>query len=209
MCGGAIRRGLPAHFGSTLFQEFAPGGRPESGPRPAQVLWPQGPRGARQAGGGEGPGTKAAVTALRHAGAAANFGGGAGTPHARALAAHPRPEEPAPRWSAAGCRLGRSRPSPPGRRPHRPLPRLRPLPPSPERPRRLRARRIWRRRRSGGTLYLSTGPMACAGTAASSSSSATRESGDAGGGAGRAGVPGRADVSGAAAALTGAPLSSQ
>lgn len=123
-------------------------------------------------------------------------------------AARPRPEGPAQQWSARGRSSGPRGPSPPARRPHRPLPRLRPLPPSPRRPRLLSARRTWRRR-SGGTLYLSTGPTACAGTAASSSSSAARESGDAGWGAGRAGVRGRASAPRAAAALTGASLSPQ
>lgn len=164
---------------------------PKAAPAP---LRPQGPRGTRRAGGGEGAGTKAAATAPRRAGAAAKSRRGAGTRRARALAARPRREEPAPEWIARGRSPRPRRPSPPARRPRRPRPR--PLLLS---PRRLRARRTWRRRRSGGTLYLSTGPTACAGTAASSSSSAARESQDAGRGAGRGFGPGGRPRSGCGA----------
>lgn len=183
--------------------------RLDNGPQPRPGLPPQGQRGVRRAGGGEGAGTKAAATALWPAGAAANFRGRAGAPHTQDLAVSPRSEEPAQRWSALGCRLGPRRLSPQARRPHHLLPRLRPLSPAPRRPRRLRARRTWRRRRSGGTLYLSTGPTACAGTAASSSSSAAQECGASwGGGAGQGCGAARAPPR-EAAALTGAPLSPQ
>lgn len=55
----------------------------------------------------------------------------------------------------------------------------------------LRARRTWRRRRWGGTLYLSTGPTASARTGESSSSSkgAPAGGGAGGGGAGAEGGP--------------------
>lgn len=99
--------------------------------------------------------------------------------------------ERARRWSAPGCGARPRRPSPQARRP-RPRPRRRPRPrPLPPAPRRLRARRTWRRRRCGRTPYLSTGPTACAGTAASSSSSAARGRGRAGTRAGGAGPGGR------------------
>lgn len=58
---------------------------------PARVSEPQGPRGARRAGGGEVPGTKAAATALRQAGAAANSCG------LRDLVARSHPKKPAQR----------------------------------------------------------------------------------------------------------------
>lgn len=149
----------------------APPGSPASGAKGRAAGWGRGRRGDKGRG---------------HRAPAGGCGGE--LPRRCWDSARPRSEKPAQRWSALGCRLGPRRPNPQARRPHRPLPRLHPLSPAPRRPRRLRARRTWRRRRrSGGTLYLSTGPTACAGTAASSSSSAAQESGAAGEGV----VPGR------------------
>lgn len=189
--GPRDRVGFTGTFGVHPVSGVCPWG-PDSGPRPARVSGAKG----RTAGWGRGsPGTKAAATT------SANCCGRRdlrtpGPGHA------PAPGESARRWSAPGGRPSPRRPSPPARRPHRPLPRPRSLPPA---PRRLRARRTWRRRRrSGGTLYLSTGPTACAGTAASSSSSAARARGGAGARGGRGAGPGGRPPG--RSALTGAPL---
>lgn len=166
--------------GAPRFRSLPLGPRQRPPPRPS--LWGQGAHGGLGAGksGDKGRGRR-----VGRAGEAAN-GCGRRDLRTPGPGRAPAPGEPARRWSAPGGRPGPRRPSPPARRPRRPLPRPRSLPPA---PRRLRARRTWRRRRrSGGTLYLSTGPTACAGTAASSSSSAARGRG-AGGARGRAGAP--------------------
>lgn len=166
--------------GPTLFPEFAPGAPPES-----PSLRGQGARGGLGAGKSRGqrPRPLRSGRPVRRRTPA-----DCGTwSHART-----RRSPHSERWSALGSRRSPPRSSPPSLRPHRPLPRLRSLPPARRRPRPLGARRTWRRRGSGGTLYLSTGPTACVATAASSSSSAWRELGAAGGGEGPGGVRGRA-----------------